>query len=88
MGIRKASLLNSIKQELSDDPQIKQIWINSWENSLLVTPEEGLIKIINEIIEELLVSDNDKERKEKIMNAAGTVFKGGSANRSYYDAGR
>ena len=75
-GSGKTSLLNAIKQELSSNPQIKQIWINSWENSLLATPEESLIKIINEIIGELLVSDNDKERKDKIMNAAGTVFKG------------
>ena len=75
-GSGKTSLLNSIKQELSNDKSIKQIWINSWENSLLVTPEESLIKIINEIIEDLLISDNDKERREKIMNAAGTVFKG------------
>ncbi len=75
-GSGKTSLLNAIKQELSSDPHIKQIWINSWENSLLATPEESLIKIINEIIGELLTSDGDKERKDKIMSAAGTVFKG------------
>ena len=75
-GSGKTSLLNSIRQELNEDKEIKQIWINSWENSLLASPEESLIKIINEIISELLSSDNDKERKEKILGAASTVFKG------------
>ena len=75
-GSGKTSLLNSIKLELEQRSEIKQIWINSWENSLLATPEESLIKIINEIIGELLSSDSDKERKTKILNAAGTVFKG------------
>ena len=75
-GSGKTSLLNSIKVELEQRNEIKQIWINSWENSLLASPEESLIKIINEIIGELLSSDSDKERKTKILNAAGTVFKG------------
>ena len=63
-GSGKTSLLNSIKGELSEDPTYRQIWINSWEKSLLSTPEEALIKIINEIIEELLETDKDKNRKE------------------------
>ena len=75
-GSGKTSLLNSIKGNLSENPRYKQIWINSWENSLLTTPEEALIKIINAIIEDLLESDQDKNRKEKIMSAASTVFKG------------
>ena len=75
-GSGKTSLLNSIKGKLSENPRYKQIWINSWENSLLTTPEEALIKIINAIIEELLESDKDKNRKDKIMSAASTVFKG------------
>ena len=75
-GSGKTSLLNSIKGQLYENKRYKQIWINSWENSLLTTPEEALIKIINAIIEELLESDKDKNRKEKIMSAASTVFKG------------
>ena len=55
--------MNSIKGELSEDPAYRQIWINSWEKSLLATPEEALIKIINEIIEELLETDKDKTEK-------------------------
>lgn len=75
-GSGKTSLLNAIRSELDDRKYIKQIWINSWENSLLASPEESLIKIINEIISELLSSDLDKERREKILGAASTVFKG------------
>ena len=44
-GSGKTSLLNSIKGQLYEDKRYKQIWINSWENSLLTTPEEALIKI-------------------------------------------
>ena len=33
-GSGKTSLLNSIKLELEQRSEIKQIWINSWENSL------------------------------------------------------
>ena len=56
MGSGKTSLLNQIKEELSSSKEIRQIWINSWENSLMVTPEQCLIKIINEIIDEILGS--------------------------------
>ena len=33
-GSGKTSLLNQIKEELSSSKEIRQIWINSWENSL------------------------------------------------------
>ena len=44
-GSGKTSLLNSIYSSLDNDEYL-QIWINSWEHSLLSTPEETLIKII------------------------------------------
>ena len=40
-GSGKTSLLNSLKGELSEDSTYRQIWINSWEKSLLSTPEEA-----------------------------------------------
>jgi predicted KAP-like P-loop ATPase len=56
-GSGKTSLLNKIWADLErsnkEDNSIddfKQIWINSWEHSLLCSPEECLMKIINEII--------------------------------------
>jgi len=75
-GSGKTSLLNSIKGDLAKNNNIQQIWINSWENTLLVTPEEALIKIVNEIISALIASDDDKNRKDKIMKTASSVFKG------------
>ena len=54
-GSGKTSLINSIYHAFdSDDETVKQIWINSWEYSLLSTPEEALLKIVNRIIDELL----------------------------------
>jgi hypothetical protein len=75
-GSGKTSLINSIYHEFSSDPVIKQIWINSWEYSLLSTPEEALLKIINRIIEELLESDTNTQRKEAIKSGATKLFKG------------
>ena len=36
-GSGKTSLINSIYHEFENSPQYKQIWINSWEYSLLYT---------------------------------------------------
>jgi len=75
-GSGKTSLLNSIWSKLDQDNQYKQIWINSWENSLLCTPEEALMKIISEILDNMLDSDIDVNRKEKIKKAATGLMKG------------
>ena len=82
-GSGKTSLLNQIWADLEssnkeDDSvdDFKQIWINSWENSLLCSPEECLMKIINEIISELLDSDTDKKRSDKIRDGVNNIMKG------------
>ena len=75
-GSGKTSLINSIHHEFSGSPQYKQIWINSWEYSLLSTPEESLLKIVNRIIEELLEADSNKARKDKITSGAKKIFSG------------
>jgi len=75
-GSGKTSLLNSIWSQLDQADEYKQIWINSWENSLLCTPEEALLKIISEIIDNMLDSDIDVNRKEKIKKAATGLMKG------------
>ena len=59
-GSGKTSMLNQIQNYLEqsnidegEDKErgnFKQIWVNAWENSLLVSPEEALLKIINQII--------------------------------------
>ena len=82
-GSGKTSLLNQIWSDLEkfnkEDDSIddfKQIWINSWEHSLLCSPEECLMKIINEIILELLDADTDKSRAEKISQGVNNIMKG------------
>lgn len=75
-GSGKTSLINSIYHEFDSLEEYKQIWINSWEYSLLSTPEESLLKIINRIIEELVEVDKNKARKDKIQNGAKKIFSG------------
>jgi hypothetical protein len=75
-GSGKTSLLNTIWDKLSQDEKIKQIWVNSWENSLLCTPEESLLKITNEILTVLIGADLNKSRQQKIKNVAAGIFKG------------
>ncbi len=75
-GSGKTSLLNSIYHAYSSDIQCKQIWVNAWEHSLLSSPEESLLKIVNKIIDELLEADGDMNRKEKIVGSAKKIFQG------------
>ena len=75
-GSGKTSLLNAIYHDLEQAGVYKQIWINSWEHALLTTPEESLLKIVNEIIHEMLQTDEQMDRKNNIKNIASTVFKG------------
>lgn len=75
-GSGKTSLINSIYSDFDQDSQIKQIWINSWEYSLLSSPEEALLKIINKIIDELIEADKNESRKDKIQKGAKKIFSG------------
>ena len=52
-GSGKTSLINSIYHYFDDQKTVKQIWINSWEFSLLSTPEESLLKISELILFQL-----------------------------------
>ena len=82
-GSGKTSLLNQIWSKLEesnnehqDDENFLQIWVNSWEHSLLCTPEECLLKIVNEIIQELLEADVDKSKKDKVKDGVQNLMKG------------
>jgi len=75
-GSGKTSILNSIYFDLDKSGSYRQIWINSWESSLLSTPEEALLKIINEIIDEMLGSDTDAAKHKKIKDVTSALFKG------------
>ena len=75
-GSGKTSLINSIKHVLSGKTVYRQIWINSWEYSLLSTPEESLMKIVSKIISELLGDDKEISMKDSLGGAAKAVFQG------------
>ena len=80
-GSGKTSLINSIYSALNegeDDKKkkFKQIWINSWEYSLLSSPEESLMKIVSKIIKELTEADKGVKTAENVGNAAKKVFEG------------
>ena len=81
-GSGKTSLLNTIYTELEvanehkDSKDFKVVWINSWENSLMATPEEALIKIINEIIASLIDVDPKVGSVTKVKEAATVAAKG------------
>ena len=81
-GSGKTSLLNTIYTELdkanldANTKNFKVVWINSWENSMMATPEEALIKIINEIIASLIEVDPKVSNVKKVKEAATTAAKG------------
>ena len=81
-GSGKTSLLNTIYTELEtanehqESKDFKVVWINSWENSLMATPEEALIKIINEIIASLIEVDPKLSNITKVKDAATVAAKG------------
>ena len=80
-GSGKTSLINSIYSALNegeDDKKkkYKQIWINSWEYSLLSSPEESLMKIVSKIIKELTKADEGVKTAEHVGKAAKKVFEG------------
>jgi len=81
-GSGKTSLINSIHHNFADkDQEYKQIWVNSWEYSLLSSPEEALVKIIAQIINELTAEFEDSNdngsstRSDQIKKNAKKIFK-------------
>jgi hypothetical protein len=77
-GSGKTSLIHSIYHHFDSRPIKKelQIWVNSWEYSLLCNPEEALLKIVNKILADLLEADGNIGRGEKIKAGASQIFKG------------
>ena len=81
-GSGKTSLLNMI-EEIIQNKDVKQgrtsgikgvevykhIWVNTWEHSLLKTPEECLLSIIEDIIESIADVDGNWKAVEKTKSA-------------------
>ena len=76
-GSGKTSLLNIIHDNLEQDGDFLQIWVNAWEQSLLSKPEEVLLKIVNEIINEMTIARGLRlTAKSKIQRNFSTIAKG------------
>lgn len=75
-GSGKTSLLNFIKETLESKGNVKQIWVNSWEHSLMRSPEETLLQIVGEIIGQMASADKKLKHAETVKSAASGIFKG------------
>lgn len=90
-GSGKTSLLNMMKEQIEETEHtrghskqgsalgkkiFKTIWINTWEHSLLKTPEECLLSIINEIIDTIAVVDGSWNSAQKAKSALSSLAKG------------
>ena len=78
-GSGKTSLMQQMYYKFKDPKdsllKTKQIKVNTWEHSLLKTPQEALVSIIDAIINELS-KDLNKTRKEEIQKKLGQVVQG------------
>ena len=87
-GSGKTSLLNMIREDIQEEArshykstikgseEFRCIWINTWEHSLLKSPEQCLLSIIEEIIDEIAAVDNTYNTAEKAKSALSILAKG------------
>lgn len=84
-GSGKTSLLNMIREDIGEalakgkfkgSDLYRSVWINTWEHSLLKTPEECLMSIIEEIIEEIANVDGSYSSAAKAKHALVNLAKG------------
>ena len=79
-GSGKTSLLNTIKLDLCDSEHSKHyaVWVNTWEYSLLSSPDETLIKIISGLVNQIgdLTKNSTSEKGKKAANTISTLLKG------------
>lgn len=63
-GSGKTSLMNLLKNELCDKDKspFYGIWINTWQYSLLTSPEHTLLKIISGLTDEIISILKDKHQ--------------------------
>jgi ABC-type lipoprotein export system ATPase subunit len=78
-GSGKTSLLNTIKEDLCDKSSSEHysVWLNTWEYSLLSTPDETLIKIISGLVLQIseLTKNYTTEKGKKAAGAIGSLLK-------------
>ena len=78
-GSGKTSLMNKLWNELEGietNTRFESIWINTWEHSLLKSPEETLISIVNEITRQVSLLNPKSEKAKKMIATGKKVFTG------------
>lgn len=79
-GSGKTSLLNTIKEDLCDKEDAKHysVWLNTWEYSLLSSPDETLIKIISGLVLQIgeITKNHTTEKGKKAAGVIGSLLKG------------
>ena len=88
-GSGKTSLLNMIQEnlettkvtvkygaEVEGSEVYKTIWVNTWEHSLLKSPEECLLSIIEEMIDEIATVDGSWNAAARAKGALSNLAKG------------
>ncbi len=78
-GSGKTSLLNTIREDLcgKSGAEYYSVWLNTWEYSLLSSPDETLIKIISGLVQEIgiLTEDGNTKKGKKATAALGSLIK-------------
>ena len=74
-GSGKTSLMNILEDELCNKGNFHRVWINSWQYSLMKSPEESILKIVEGIIEQILKTISDNDGKNETLKKMKGIFK-------------
>lgn len=75
-GSGKTSLMNLLEHKLcNNEGKFYRVWINSWQYSLMKTPEEAIMRIIEGMIEQILKTLSDAKVKNETVEKMKTLFK-------------
>lgn len=87
-GSGKTSLLNMIREEIEQSErqfrnsiikgqeEYRTIWVNTWEHSLMKSPGECLLSIVEEIIQEIASADGSYKSAERAKKALAALAQG------------
>jgi len=78
-GSGKTSLMNLLWKELEGEKKntkLESVWINTWEHSLLKTPEETLISIVGDITNQISELNPKNTNFTKLKDTGKKLFSG------------
>ncbi len=74
-GSGKTSLMNILEDELCNKGDFHRVWINSWQYSLMKSPEQSILKIVEGIIEQILKTISDNDGKSDTLKKMKGIFR-------------